>query len=458
LALRTWLAAFIASTLVSSAPLGAEPSAKLPGGAATAGGPRHALQSFIQLSAGMGIERASAFREGQMVFGKRWKPEEGLGPLYNARTCAICHPRGGRGRPPVAGRSEKDNASTIVRLLAPRGRGPGEIIYGQQLQPRAVAPIRGEGRVAVAYAETPVRLSSTEVVRLRQPRFDIVRPAYGALPQGIVPSARVAPQLIGAGLLDAVPEAEIRRFADPGDRDGNGISGRVSEVPAPGGGTRLGRFGWKAETASLHEQVARAFHVDMGLSTHLFPYPAGDCTQEQKDCLAFAESRGKATAEPEVSDVALQSLIGFCRELAVPPRDPKSAAAEAPGEALFAQVGCVSCHRPSLTTGHVEDRPHLSWQTIWPYTDLLLHDMGPGLADQAISPLAEGSEWRTPPLWGIGLTEQILGEAHYLHDGRARSLVEAILWHDGEARSARESFVKLSRGNRDLLIRFLRSL
>ncbi len=412
------------------------------------------------MPAGLAIERAGAFREGQAVFGKRWNAEEGIGPLYNARSCAICHPRGGRGRPPVAGRSQKDNASTLVRLLTPRDLGLDESIYGQQVQPRAVVPRLGEGRVVVAYAETAVRLSSTEVVRLRRPRFGITKSAYGALPQGVVLSARVAPQLVGVGLLEAVLEAEIRSLADPHDRDRDGVSGRVSEVPAPGGrGTRLGRFGWKAEAASVQEQVAKAFSIDMGLSTRLFPHPAGDCTQGQSDCLALAgEGQGEAAAEPEVADILLQRLIDFCRELAVPPRDPNAGASEAAGETVFRQVGCASCHRPSLTTGHVEGRPHLSGQTIWPYTDLLLHDMGPGLADPTSLPLAEVSEWRTPPLWGIGLTERILGEAYYLHDGRARSLVEAILWHDGEARSPRQAFMKLPKRDRDLLIRFLRSL
>jgi CxxC motif-containing protein (DUF1111 family) len=271
-------------------------------------------------------------------------------------------------------------------------------------------------------------------------------------------SPRVAPQMIGLGLLEAIPAAEIVARADPEDADGDGISGRAQIVwSAVHERPMLGRFGLKAGNATILDQSAGAFAGDIGISSPLVPAAHGDCTEAQAVCRGAPHGDGDAR-EFEIDMDALRLVEFYSANLAVPARRDVDDPEVLHGKRVFHETGCASCHTPKHVTARLEGRDEHSFQLIWPYTDLLLHDMGPGLADNRPEARASGREWRTPPLWGIGLTEQVSGHTYFLHDGRARSLLEAILWHGGEAQAARDRVVEMPAADRDALIRFLESL
>ncbi len=393
---------------------------------------RKDIRSFIRPPDGI-QQSDPVFQNGRTLFGKRWTPNEGLGPLYDGRSCLICHPRGGNGRPVEQGRTGAENASAILRIAAPGNP------YGRQLQRRTYDDAPGEGQFETKWQESDVTFPDGETVSLRRPRYVVSNLAHGAIPDTF--SVLVAPKIAGTGLLEAIYESEIRHGADPNDRDGDGISGRAS-ITADG---QLGRFGWRAEVPSVADQVARAFAQDMGLSTALYPDVGGDCIS------AACRARfGKQTARAEVSAEQFVQLLAFVR-MVDPPSPGSLDALGTSGKMLFASSGCAACHRPSFITGEANDA-WLSRREIWPYTDLLLHDMGPGLADGL------GDEWRTAPLWSVALRGQVHGDEFYLHDGRARSLTEAILWHGGEAQAARDRFAALSARDRAALLAFLRTL
>jgi CxxC motif-containing protein (DUF1111 family) len=272
-------------------------------------------------------------------------------------------------------------------------------------------------------------------------------------------SPRVAPPMIGLGLLEAVPEAQIRARADPDDKDGDGISGRTNEVwSLTDNRVALGRFGWKAGVPSIRQQAASAFAGDMGLSTPVVPKPSGDCTAEQSFCLNAPNGNTDRDGAFEVGPKVFDHVVFYAQNLAVPPRRNFTDATVARGKALFYRLRCQACHAPTFTTGTVEGQPHLSNQKIWPHTDLLLHDMGDGLADNRPEGGADGRDWRTAPLWGVGLTQTVSGHTFFLHDGRARNVEEAILWHGGEAQASRDGYAALSEADRAALIRFVESL
>jgi len=280
----------------------------------------------------------------------------------------------------------------------------------------------------------------------------LVRPGFGALAAGDRLSLRIAQPLPGAGLLAAVDEAEILAKSDPGDKDGDGISGRPNWRTDPATGKRLlGRFGWKAGEVTLEAQNARAALTDIGLTSRLFPRE--NCPPVQRRC-----ARSPSGGTPELSDTQLAELTFYTAALAVPTRRQARDPAVLAGGRLFVSMGCAACHRPALKTSATRGPAWARGRAIHPFTDLLLHDMGAGLADSFPEGTATGREWRTPPLWGIGLTRDVTGEEGYLHDGRARSLAEAILWHGGEAEPAKEAFRNAGRRKRDALVAFLRSL
>ncbi|MFT6460390.1 MAG: CxxC motif-containing protein (DUF1111 family) [Pseudophaeobacter arcticus] len=264
--------------------------------------------------------------------------------------------------------------------------------------------------------------------------------------------------MIGLGLLEAISTADILANVDEDDSDGDGISGRANL-----GWSReyqqimLGRFGYKAGMPTLHQQSAAAFSGDIGISTPLFPQPAGDCTAAQSPCLTAPHGDGDIRGT-EIDQANMDLVTFYSRNLAVPARRDSGDPQVLRGKELFYASGCTSCHTPKFVTQRLADRPENSFQLIWPYSDLLLHDMGEGLADDRPEGRATGREWRTAPLWGIGLTKQVNPDATYLHDGRARSLLEAILWHGGEAKPARDQVISLSPDDRATLIRFLESL
>ncbi len=406
-------------------------------------------------------ERRSAFFVGNSFFKQNWviapastAARDGLGPLFNARSCSACHFKDGRGRPPEPG---EEMLSMLLRLSLPgadatTGAPLPEPTYGGQLQPHGVPGVPGEGRVRVAYEELPGSFADGTPYSLRQPTYRFESLSSGPLAADVLFSPRVAPHMIGMGLLEAIPEETIRALADPDDEDGDGIAGVVNEVwDVKRGRKALGRFGWKANQPTTEQQVAGAFHGDIGITSSLFP--GEDRTPAQTEALAAASG-----GEPELSDHILQRVVFYSQTLAVPARRDVDDATVLEGERLFREAGCAKCHIPELTTGTLEGFPELSNQKIQPFTDLLLHDMGEGLADGREDFAATGSQWRTPPLWGIGLIETVNGHTTLLHDGRARNLSEAILWHGGEGEESKEAYRAMSAEERAALLRYLESL
>ena len=333
-------------------------------------------------------------------------------------------------------------------------------VYGHQLSDAALPGVPAEGRVAVRWREAErVALPGGETVALRRPDWTLEGLAYGPMHAATARSPRVAPPMIGLGLVEAIPAADILAGADPDDRDGDGVSGRAHIVWSPEyGRPMLGRFGVRATTPTLRQQAADAFNADIGLASPLRPDPAGDCTAAERLCRDAPDGADAAQGGVEVAGESLDLVTFYARTLAVPRRDRAGDGAVLRGKRVFHEIGCPACHRPKFVTHRLRDRPEHSFQLVWPYSDFLLHDMGPGLADGLPAGQATGAEWRTAPLWGLGLTEQVGGERQFLHDGRARSLPEAILWHGGEGQGARDRFAALGPEDRAALEAFLESL
>jgi len=317
---------------------------------------------------------------------------------------------------------------------------------GAQLQDQALPGIEREGRIRVSYREQPGQFDDGTSYSLRAPVYAINGSTAGDTDWL---SPRVPPAVFGGGLLEAVDVAALHAAADPNDRDGNGISGRLAVIERPGGRV-IGRFGWKATRPSLRDQVIDAAAEDLGLASR--ERPLGGCTPTQATTIT------ECTQDVELNEDAIRKLVTYLRGLGVPARRNQEDPAVRRGEALFAEAGCVNCHRPSLPTGDYPPLPALGGRTIYPYTDLLLHDMGDGLADQAPTGADSSREWRTAPLWGLGLVRTVNGHSFFLHDGRARSLMEAVLWHGGEAAAARDIVVGWSADDRAALIAFIESL
>lgn len=460
-------------------PLGLEPGEDMPGGDATMRGRPLDRDAFSYPSHGIGFEGESRFRIGNAIFRRLWvaapsstKASDGLGPIYNARGCQNCHLKDGRGRPPLANWPDETAVSLFLRLSIPpeteeqtrllaerRVNTIPDPVYGEQLQNIAIQGLDGEGHMHITYEDVPVTLKDGHVVTLRKPSYSVVELKYGPLHPKIMLSPRIASPMIGLGLVEAIPEADIRALADPDDADGDGISGRTNEVwSLSQQRVMLGRFGWKAGEPTIIDQSATAAAGDIGLSNPLVPKPAGDCTASQAACLAAPDGNSEGSGGFELGQEMLDLVTFYSQNLAVPERRGAREHSVLKGKALFRDAGCAACHKPSFTTGAVDGQPHLSRQLIWPYSDFLLHDMGDGLADGRPEGLADGREWRTAPLWGLGLTEVVSGHTFLLHDGRARNVEEAILWHGGEAQAARDAYAALSRDEREALIAFVNSL
>jgi len=436
--------------------------------------------------AGTGTESSLAFSLGRALFDRVWvaapastDSADGLGPLYNARSCRGCHPKGGRGRAPDPGGARIETlapASLVLRLSVPASadrQGSGLAInqprslpeprYGEQIQPLGLPGQVPEGRVAVRYLEQEVQLGDGERVRLNRPEYRVRDLGYGPMHPETRTSPRLAPRLLGLGPLEGIPEGEILARSDPQDEDGDGISGRPNLVWAPSlGRIALGRYGWKAGEASLEGQVQAAFSRDLGIGTPLHPAGAGDCTEAQPRCRAAPDGSSVRHGGVEAGEEITGLVAHFVRSLPVPERRDSEGSDVLQGKASFRRIGCAGCHRPELSvqepTELTVETPAESRKQARPYTDLLLHDMGEGLADHCPDGQADGHEWRTPPLWGIGSELESNAGVRYLHDGRARSLTEAILWHQGEAARSRHAFARLSARERTHLLRFLRSL
>ncbi len=431
--------------------------------------------AFSQPSGNISFEDELTFKVGNGMFRKLWVSSpsstlasDGLGPLYNARSCQRCHVKDGRGHPPEG---PQDNAiSMLLKVSIPTDTSElaqviegyiatlSEPTYGTQMQDFSLAGHPAEYTLHIDYEEIEVPLSGNETAYLRRPVYTATDLGYGPLHPDAVLSPRVAPQMIGLGLLEAIPAADILALADPEDANGDGISGRPNIVwSAEFAQPMLGRFGLKAGSPTVREQSAAAFAGDIGISTPLFPAAWGECTEAQPDCRAAPHGDGDERGF-EIDAEGLDLVTFYSRNLAVPARRNVDDPFVLRGKEVFYTIGCTSCHQPSFVTHRLVDQLEQSFQLIWPYTDMLLHDMGPGLADNRPEARASGSEWRTPPLWGIGLTEQVSGHTYFLHDGRARSLLEAVLWHGGEAQAQRDAVMSMPPQDRNALLTYLESL
>jgi CxxC motif-containing protein (DUF1111 family) len=364
----------------------------------------------------------------------------GLGPIFNNTSCAACHVGDGRSR---------GSESLLLRVSLPgaaQNGGPAPVPgFGGQIQTRAIFGFAPEAGVVVAYEERPGTFADGTPFQLRAPSYVIAAP-YASFPAGALVSPRVARPVFGLGLLEAVPEEEILALA--AEQAAQGISGRPNYVwDESERRVRLGRFGWKANQPSLFQQATDAYGEDMGVTSPAFATESGAGQPGHEDGLSD---------DPELDQGTLDATTFYVQTLAVPDRRPT--AGSRTGEELFERIGCAACHVSVLRTGDLPGVPEVGNQRIEPYTDLLLHDMGEGLADGRPDFDADGREWRTPPLWGIGLSRIVTGHTEFLHDGRARDLSEAILWHGGEAEAARERFRELARSERESLLAFLESL
>ena len=373
----------------------------------------------------------------------------GLGYIYNNVSCISCHHNDGTGTP-TAG---LQNSSLLIRVSIPGTDKHGAPLsvpgYGFQIQDKALIGISPEASVNIQYGDVPVTYPDGTIITLRKPTYSLSNP-YFPLPANYYISPRLAPPVFGIGLLDNIPESTILSFSDENDADGDGISGRPNYIYDTALNIkRIGRFGLKANTISLQNQVALAYQQDMGVTNYLFP---------DENSKTQSQDKQSSTTIIELPDSTLRSVTFYVKTLAVPARRNVNDATNKQGEVIFNQINCSGCHKQTMYTGYVTDVPSLSNQRIHPYTDLLLHDMGDGLADGRPDFLATGNEWRTTPLWGLGMLQKVQGVAYYLHDGRARSIEEAILWHGGEAEKSKTAFMNLSDTDRNALLSFLKSL
>jgi len=447
----------------------AEPGEARSGGATTV---RKTDQNAFSLpSANLPPSRRVDFSVGNSFFRSPWviapsttTARDGLGPLFNTNACQNCHIKDGRGHPPAP--DAANAVSMLVRLSIPDSPAYANVIeqlgvvpepvYGGQFQDMAVPGVTPEGKVRVEYTPVPIRFKDGTEVELRKPVLQFTQLGYGPMHPDTRFSARVAPPMIGLGLLEAIPEDAILANAAAQAKENNGINGRANRVwDDAQQKTVMGRFGWKAGQPNLNQQNVHAFSGDMGLTTSLRPFD--DCTDAQTACKQAPNGNGP-DGEPEVSDNILRLVLFYTRNLAVPARRGVNDEQVLAGKNLFFQAGCQSCHTPQYTTAANAAEPELANQVIRPYSDLLLHDMGEGLADHRTEFQASGRDWRTPPLWGIGLTQAVSGHTQFLHDGRARNLLEAVLWHGGEAQQAQQQVLSFNAEQRAALLAFLNSL
>ena len=443
----------------------AEPGEALSAGKATV--QRSDRNAYSLPSANLSPERRLDFAVGNSFFRNPWviapsttTARDGLGPLFNTNACQNCHIKDGRGHPPEL--NDINAVSMLVRLSIPAGPEDArtlkrlgvvpEPVYGGQFQDSAIPGVAPEGKVRVEYDPVPVTFKDGTVIELRKPRLRITDLGYGPMHPDTQFSARIAPPMIGLGLLESIREADILANAEQQAKGKDGIRGRPNQVwDDARQDTVLGRFGWKAGQPNVAQQNAHAFSGDMGLTSDLLP--SDDCTKAQTDCLNAIDG-----GKPEVSQHIFNQVAFYARNLAVPARRKVDDPQVLTGKGLFFDSGCASCHTPKYTTGANAAEPELANQVIRPYSDLLLHDMGEGLADNRPEFLASGRDWRTAPLWGIGLTETVNGHTQFLHDGRARNLLEAVLWHGGEAEAARNHVLTFNAEQRTALLAFLNSL
>lgn len=413
-------------------------------------GRAQSLQDTAPVATDLTEQQKAAVERGRRLFDLRFLPVPaeglpggGLGPLYMRSACSACHGGAGRGVVP-----EEDDASLVGGAVL---SAKPHFAYGMEIHTRSVPPVRHEGNIRLQWETGSGEFLDGEKFALRKPLISLDQANYGPPPP--VLSLRMAPSLFGLGLLQSVPDIEILTWADPQDANGDGISGRPNFVRDPVLGDRvLGRFGWKADQASLSGTNALNAVTFMGLTSSRFPNEP--CAPTQQDCVAQSPATGL-----DLADGVLRDLTAFIEALRRPVRRNADDPVVLRGRDVFREVNCNGCHRERMTTAEaVPGASFLAGQEIYPYTDLLLHDMGDELDDGRQSGRASTWEWRTPPLWGLSRNVERAGDIGFLHDGRARNLTEAILWHGGEALNSRNAFFVLPKEDRDALLVFLQSL
>ena len=448
-------------------------------------------ESYSKPSSNLTASRKGHFFIGNAFFRQPWviapastDSRDGLGALFNVAACQSCHVKDGRGHAPMT--SDDDADSLLIRLAMPattdeqRQQLQNSLIekvvhpmYGGQLQDRGIQGVPAEARIAVQWTDKPVTFADGHIEKLRAPTFNLTKPGYGAFDDDLMVSPRVALPMIGLGLLEQIPDEAIKKQAvDNKNRTNGDISGKFNWVMDPQTGkAALGRFGWKAGQTKLITQNQSAFNEDMGLTSNIRPHES--CMPTQTACMnatTGADEQGNGKPPVEVNDEVAKFVEFYTRNLAVPHRRDADDKLVLAGKKRFYDMGCQSCHTPRYQLPKTDD-DHLEQhgQVIYPYTDLLLHDMGDDLADRTIAGklpakdiqvefLANSYEWRTPALWGIGLAQTVDPQATFLHDGRARTLMEAVLWHGGEAQKQQQKVLKLDKQGRTELNAFLQSL
>jgi len=430
--------------------------------------PGEKLSSKQQLDFWSGF---SFFRDPWVAAPSATGNRDGLGPLFNTRSCIACHTAGSRAKIDEAGHILP--LSLVVRLGSKvPSTNSVDPVYGGQIQPRATSyrltdksikeltPYSdnvGEAWLDKKYTLVTGKFADGERYELQKPSYQLTQLAYGELAPHIGLSVRLAPNIFGMGLLNAIKTTDLLQQEDIDDSDGNGISAKYNRVPnVISNAIEVGRFGFKAKQPSLHQQVAAAFRDDIGITNSSFPNEG--CTSTQVACNYASEYGGHSLANLEIPDNRLDLTVTFNELLGVPPARNLHGEKEQAGRTLFYQLQCQQCHTPSYVTDENYPVKALAKQTIWPYTDLALHDMGQGLADGVYEFVANGREWRTAPLWGIGLQQNKTGQQRFLHDGRARTISEAILWHGGEAKAAKKAYLALNKQQRIALIKFIKAI
>ena len=400
----------------------------------------------------------SLFRDPWVVAPSSTKDRDGLGPVFNSRSCISCHQDGARTS--VIDSNALKPSGLVIRLGSTDSESRHiDANYGGQIQTKSLsrqnAALKPEARVEISYQTLSGQYADGEHYELIKPLYALSELAYGNLRADIGLSPRFAPIVYGAGLLDAIDTKDLLSQEDTDDKDNDGISAKYNRViNVTTQQKQVGRFGHKAKHPNLLQQVASAFRDDIGITNTLFPEES--CTKTQTSCQKIVALGGHTA--PEIPDKLLNLVNQFNQSLAVPPARNLGDKNKQKGRKLFYKLGCESCHTAYYQTSQTYPVDSLSNQSIWPYTDLALHDMGPDLADGVYESEATGNEWRTPPLWGIGLQQQFRAEQRYLHDGRARSITEAILWHGGEATQSQQQFIQLEKGERQQLIAFLEAI
>jgi CxxC motif-containing protein (DUF1111 family) len=474
LGLAAGLAAICAGWPLWADPAKTAPAGPQPGGETTVFADGRNAFSFP--AANLDDEERRRFAIGNSFFRRNWVEapastgaRDGLGPHFIARSCGGCHVQDGRGAPPAfrRGFADQQPVALLMRLSIP-GPGPHgaprpEPAYGDQLNNAAIPGVQPEGEVTIRWQPVRGRFADGTPYTLQKPIYGFRKLAYGPLAKDVMTSPRIAPQLIGMGLLEAIPAAEIlanaaQQAAAPGPI--KGVPNYVWDAFAER--VLVGRFGWKANAASIAHQTSAAFLGDMGITSRRFPLEA--CSTVQKDCLAAPSGKGSGAGAgvAEIDDETLENVVFYEATLAPPARRKPDDPQVLRGQELFAAAQCAACHRPSYVTREAPF-PRLSskavqGQAISPYTDLLLHDMGEALADGRPDYLANGRQWKTPPLWGIGLIKDVNNHDRLLHDGRARGVLEAILWHGGEAEASKQQVLRMKRSEREALVKFVESL